>query len=227
MVHPAARAVDGPRDQLLPGAGLPGEQHGRVGGRHLPYETDHVIEDRARTDDLGEARLLAHRLLEVRVLEREVVPQALDLHIEPRAPDDGRRLDREDLQVLNLLRRQRPVRQQGKEAGQVVADHEREKGARLNAILPHGLRQLLRRRNVRLSAGYPPKPTPRARAGCCTRTAPGPAEPVPRRPHPPVARARRRTHSPPDSWNAPPCAVAVRRTRGRREFHGSARTRRP
>ena len=44
LVGALARGVDGPRDQLLPRAGLTGDEHGSIGRCHVP----HVVEHRAQ-----------------------------------------------------------------------------------------------------------------------------------------------------------------------------------
>ncbi len=54
--------VDGSRDQLLPRAGLAGDQHRAAGGRHQLDATDHLVDRAAVADDAVSVKVLAdHR----------------------------------------------------------------------------------------------------------------------------------------------------------------------
>ena len=59
LVPAAARDVDRPRDELLAGAGLPGDEHGRVGGRDAHDAVEHLAHRRGAADDVLEAVALA------------------------------------------------------------------------------------------------------------------------------------------------------------------------
>jgi hypothetical protein len=71
--------VDGAGDQLLAGAGLPGDEHGGVGRRDLLHLAEHGEERGAVADHLHEVVLAADLLLEVCVLALEARLQRGDL----------------------------------------------------------------------------------------------------------------------------------------------------
>ena len=97
----ASAVVDRPRDEILAGAGLPDDQHGRVGLRDLLHHVEDAVHGGARRDDLVEAVpaldlaaqvevLGAQALVGVRqsgreldVLGGELVGLERALHVEP------------------------------------------------------------------------------------------------------------------------------------------------
>ncbi len=95
--------MDGPGDELLAGAGLTGDQDGRVRRRHL----GHVRQDRPErwrgADDLLEQGGLVDLLPEDNALARQPVFQGLDLGVGAVGPGGGVGVDgvREDVQVLH------------------------------------------------------------------------------------------------------------------------------
>ena len=60
--------VDGAGDQLLAGAGLAGDQHGGVGGRHAADVVEHGQQRRTLADDLLEVVDRLDLFLQVEVL---------------------------------------------------------------------------------------------------------------------------------------------------------------
>ena len=76
---PGRSPVNGAGDQLLPGAGLAGDQDGRIGARHLAHEHQHPAQRRRRADDLLEHRGLADLVAEGDVLLLELIFELLQL----------------------------------------------------------------------------------------------------------------------------------------------------
>ena len=74
---PAARAqvVDPRREQLLAGAGLAEQQHGRIGGRDLLDQLEGLANRRALADDVAEAGAVADFGSQVDVLRVQLVAQ--------------------------------------------------------------------------------------------------------------------------------------------------------
>src|SRR5438445_514215 len=72
LVRPSARPVDAPRDELLPGAGLPLDEHRDRRQRRAFHQVEHLGHRRAVPDDLAEA-----------IAAREVAPQDADLRAQP------------------------------------------------------------------------------------------------------------------------------------------------
>jgi hypothetical protein len=69
---------------------------------------------------------------------RQLIPQPLDLAVHPGPANDGRGLEREDLEVPDLVRADLALRQHEEQAGELVADEEREHGAAAEAF-PRGV----------------------------------------------------------------------------------------
>ena len=76
---PATLGVDRPRDQLLAGSGLAGDEYRRIGRRHLPDLVQHAQEGAAAADHLHEVVLPADLLLQIDVLGVEPLPERVDL----------------------------------------------------------------------------------------------------------------------------------------------------
>ena len=75
----AARLVDRAGDQLLPGAGLAGDQHGGVGTGHQLDLPERRRDGRRAADDALVMALGPDFLLQVRVLQLQALPQRVDL----------------------------------------------------------------------------------------------------------------------------------------------------
>ena len=103
--------MDRAGDELLPGAGLAGDEHRGVGRRHLPDLPEQLLQRRAPAHDLLEALVLLHLLAEVHVLGLEPIPELCHLREQPGVLDGDGRVRREDLDDLEPLGRERSRRQ--------------------------------------------------------------------------------------------------------------------
>src|SRR5262249_20110132 len=74
LFAPAA-VMDGPRDQLLPGAGFAQQQHGGITGSNRLHQTENVPEPGALAYNSFEIHLPADFIFQIELLLRQLVPQ--------------------------------------------------------------------------------------------------------------------------------------------------------
>src|SRR6266850_1981154 len=90
-----AQGLDGPRDQLLAGAGIAGDEHGRVRGCDLLDLAKERQQRWAIADQLGEVVLAVDFLLEVDALALVAILECCDLLVSPHVLDGQRDLVRD------------------------------------------------------------------------------------------------------------------------------------
>jgi hypothetical protein len=125
------------RDELLAGAGLPEDEHGRVGGCDDLHLLQGVVKRGAVADDLLERALGPDLALEIQPLRRELVLELRDLPVRHRVGDRDRDLAGHLLDERHGRRRERAGldASDGEHAERVVADDQRHAAHRVDAHL--------------------------------------------------------------------------------------------
>ena len=95
--------MDGVRDELLAGARLAPDEHGRVGLRYLCHLLVHPTGQAAGADDVGEVVPLPELLPQVRVLVEQPPPLLLDQPLDVERLPDHRAHDAEELRAALVV----------------------------------------------------------------------------------------------------------------------------